>query len=114
MQEIILALPYQMALPYISTAPNGLRPLKLDGKGIQKKTQDYLALADILLRRFPTDLGGRAAQFLLELCRDKDPGEVPRLSWFTTGGVHDQIDINKPPNVVAKVIPRVRFQAVFR
>lgn len=61
------------------------------------KAQHALQLVDILLRRFQTDIGGRAAEFLLDLVQNKVPGPLPPLPWFTRGNRDDfDIEIREP------------------
>jgi hypothetical protein len=42
------------------------------------KVKHSLSVADILVKRFPSDMGGRAVEFLLDICQNQNPGPVGR------------------------------------
>lgn len=77
------------------------------------KAKDYLDLAGMLLRRFPSDTSGRAVEFLVDVCENSDPGALPPLPWFTAGGATDLVRMTSA-DWLAKLVPAVRFQALIK
>lgn len=104
-----MALPYSYTIPILDQLPAVPRPLKLPE--LSKATK-YLELAEVLLRRFPSESNGRAAKFLIDLTRCTDPGPAAQLSWFTTPGARDLIEIGHLGGI-ARIVPTLRFEARF-
>lgn len=107
LQEPILAMPYSFMVPILNHSPEASRPLK---KTDAAKGKKYLELARVLLARFPSDTSGRAVQFLIDLVRNQDPGDMFPLPWYTTAGSLGEIQIGRPKGLF-RVAPAMVFQA---
>ena len=105
-QEPMLAVPFQY-LDYLPQMPTVARPLTI---AKPKKVKDYLDLAKVLLSRFPTQTMARAVSFLLRVAQNTNPGPLGSLSWFSTPGRDDQIQIRNLA-VLSKVAPAMKFRA---
>ena len=84
-----MALPYQFVEPILGQAPLNPRVLKLPERS---KVAKYLELAELLLRRFPSESNGRGAKFLIDLCK--------------------LIEIGSPA-LIARIVPTLRLEARF-
>ena len=104
-----MALPYQFVEPILGQAPLNPRVLKLPERS---KVAKYLELAELLLRRFPSESNGRGAKFLIDLCKLTDPGPLAPISWFTTQQRQDLIEIGSPA-LIARIVPTLRLEARF-
>lgn len=101
-------MPYQFLQGILDEVPTVPRPLKrVDGD----KKKKYLELAAILMKRFPSDVGGRAVRFLLDLVQNTDPGALPPIPFVATPGPRDLIEVT-PREIVQRIVPTVRFEAV--
>ena len=101
-------MPYQFLQGILDEVPTVPRPLKrVDGD----KKKKYLELAAILMKRFPSDVGGRAVRFLLDLVQNTDPGALPPIPFVATPGARDLIEVT-PREIVQRIVPTVRFEAV--
>lgn len=109
-QEAVLAMPYSFATPILNAAPTDARPLRTVESGKAKK---YLELAQIILQRFSSDTMGRAVEFLVDVVRNRDPGPLPPLPWYTTAGMADAIQVGLPA-ALARIAPAMVFQARIR
>ncbi|CAL1126314.1 unnamed protein product, partial [Cladocopium goreaui] len=109
-QEAILAMPFQFVQPILHSAPDSARPLKKVDPGKGKK---YLELADILLRRFPSSTSGRSIEFLVDLCRNRNPGPLAPIPFYSTPGQQDLVVIPANPGL-ARVAPTIRFEAMLQ
>ena len=99
-------MPYQFIQPILREAPEGSRPLKrLD----PIKRKRYLDLCAVIVKRFPSESSRRAIEFLLDLCRNVDPGPTSPIPFYTQPGQQDRIVVGQ--SVLARVIPTVRFEA---
>lgn len=81
-----------------------------------QKAKDYLDLANVLVTRFASDSGGRAAEFLIGICNSsrEPPAPLHEIRFFLEGGTVEEIHVGRPPLVMGKVAPLVKFQAVLR
>ena len=109
-EEAILAMPFQFVQPILHSAPDSARPLKKVDPGKGKK---YLELADILLRRFPSSTSGRPIEFLVDLCRNRNPGPLAPIPFYSTPGQQDLVVIPANPGL-ARVAPTIRFEAMLQ
>ena len=102
-------MPYEFMVPILNDAPRVPRPLR----PIQPaKVQRYLEVASVLISRFPSDTGGRAIEFLLDLVQNHEPGVAPKLLWYINAGPRDVIHVGLPASIY-RVIPAMRFEARF-
>lgn len=96
-------------LPILNSSPTIPRPLR----PVQPaKVKQYLAIAELLLNRFPSDLGGRAVEFLVDLCQNRDPGPLVPLPWYSAAGRLEVIQSGLP-RIVDRIIPAMTFEARF-
>ena len=102
-------MPYEFMVPILNTLPSVPRPLR---PIMQSKVKQYLAVAEILVNRFPSDVGGRAVEFLLDLCQNRDPGPIVPLPWYERANPADAICVGLP-RVVDRIIPAMTFEARF-
>lgn len=103
----MLALPYTYLerLPALPTVARGLNPPK------PKLATDYVNLARVLLRRFPTQVMSRAVDFLLRTAQNQEPGAVGDLSiWFDSDHRVQHIQILNTP-ILSRVAPAMFFRA---
>ena len=103
-------MPFQFVQPILHSAPDTARPLKKVDPGKAKK---YLELADILIRRFPSTTSGRSIEFLVDLCRNRNPGPLAPIPFYSTPGQQDLVVIPANPGL-ARVAPTIRFEAMFQ
>ena len=108
-EAVILALPYSFVGPLLNTAPTDARPLNLPKVA---KAKRYIEVCKALLTRFATDSSARMIEFLLDIVRNADPGELPPVPWITTASPPDAIQLGVP-NVVQRVAPGMAFEARF-
>ena len=102
-------MPYQHVLPILNSVPTIPWPLR---KPMPSKVKHYLSVADILVKRFPSDMGGRAVEFLLDICQNQNPGPLVPLPWFRTADPLDTIQLGLP-RVVDRLVPAMTFEARF-
>ena len=106
----MLALPYRYLelLPAPPTVARVLTPPK------PKLATDYVHLARLLLRRFPTQVMSRAVAFLLRTAQNQDPGPVEDLTtWFDSDHRVQPIEILNTP-ILSRVAPAMFFRANLR
>ena len=102
-------MPYEFMVPILNDAPRIPRPLR----PIQPaKAKRYMEVSEVLINRFPSDTGGRAIEFLLDLVQNHEPGVPPELSWYINAGPRDVIHVGLPANIY-RVVPAMRFEARF-
>lgn len=110
-QEPLLVLPQQIIRLILRGGPQVPRPLAAVKA---QKAEHYLQLARIMVTRFPTDTSGRAAEFLVDLIRNRTPGPLHPLPWFEEPGNPDEIKIQGQAAVLGRVLPAMKFQAQIR
>ena len=59
-------MPYEFMVPILNTLPSVPRPLR---PIMQSKVKQYLAVAEILVNRFPSDVGGGQWNFFWTFVR---------------------------------------------
>ena len=102
-------MPYEFMVPILNDAPRVPRPLR----PIQPaKVKRYLEVAQVLINRFPSDTGGRAIEFLLDLVQNHEPGVPPELPWYINAGPRDVIHVGLPASIY-RLIPAMIFEARF-
>ena len=109
-QEAQLCFPHRY-LAMLGPCPSDPRDLNAP---VRSKKQDYLEIGKILLRKFPSESTSRACRFILKLCRNEAPQAVPRLTWFEQPPVEQVLVDLTAPNVVGRIAPLMRFNAVLR
>lgn len=73
----------------------------------------YLELAQVLLRKHPSESTKRGVMFLLMLCRNEPAPDLPSLPWLEAAPVQPvQIDVNVPS--LMRLAPVMRFTARHR
>lgn len=105
----MLGMPFEFMEPFVNQSPTEARPLRLP---VPSKRKKYLELAELLIKRFPSDTMGRGAEFLVNLVQNTHPGELPPLDFYTTARAPDLVQTGLPSSV-ARVAPAMRFEAVF-
>ncbi|CAK9054634.1 Uncharacterized protein SCF082_LOCUS29633 [Durusdinium trenchii] len=108
-QEPLLAFPhrYLLKLGPVPNSPRPLVPVK------PAKRQAYLSLASIILGKNPTEATARAIKFLVALCTDNTPQDVPPLPWFE-GEVQEDLIDTKAPSALIRLCPVMKFSAKLR
>ena len=107
-QNPVLAFPHR----YVARigAPPGadqVRCLKAVKPGKQK---DTIALAKLLLEKYPHEATRRAVDFLLSICRtERKPGGLPALGWIDNPAAPQVIELGLP-SALGRVIPAMRFR----
>ena len=109
-QEAQLCFPHRY-LAMLGPCPSDPRDLNAP---VRSKKQDYLEIGKILLRKFPSESTSRACRFILKLCRNAAPQAGPRLTWFEQPPVEQVLVDLTAPNVVGRIAPLMRFNAVLR
>lgn len=108
-EEPLLAFPhrYLLKLGPVPNSPRPLVPVK------PAKRQAYLSLASIILGKNPTEATARAIKFLVALCTDNTPQDVPPLPWFE-GEVQEDLIDTKAPSALIRLCPVMKFSAKLR
>ena len=74
------------------------------------KQKDYIALAKLLLEKYPHEATRRAVEFLLSICRtERRPGGLPALGWIDNPAPPQVIELGLP-STLGRVIPTMRFR----
>ena len=102
-------MPYAFMMDHLAAAPTIVRPLRPPRPG---KAKDFLALARIMARRFPSDSSGRAAEWLLSVVRDTNAGQAPEIPWFTMPVLQPVVRVAPIP-LAATLVPSVELGARF-
>ena len=108
-QEPILCFRHQY-LEMVGSPPCEARPLQPPDR---KKRLIYLELAQLLLRKYPSQSTQRSVQFLLLLCRNTGQQPLPRLPWLERAARGD-VEINVDLPSLARLAPVMRFNARHR
>lgn len=108
-QEPMLAFPHRY-IARIGHAPNQPRGLK---RIKPAKRQDYLALANALLKIDPSEATRRAVEFLVAICTDVPPEQVPVIKWLQEEPVIPHIDL-ECPSALGRIAPHMRLRANIR
>ena len=88
-------------------------PRALNGPD-RKKKMVYLELAQILLRKWPSESTARSVRFIQHLCRNEPPGPLVQLSWLERPPEPlVQINLDLPP-ALGRLAPVMRFNARHR
>ena len=91
----------------VPATPRPLEPLP------RNKRMMYLELAQVLLRKHPSESTKRGVMFLLMLCRNEPAPDLPSLPWLEAAPVQPvQIDVNVPS--LMRLAPVMRFTARHR
>ena len=80
-------------------------------KGVKPaKQKDYIALAKLLLEKYPHEATRRAVEFLLSLCQtERRPSGLPALGWIDNPVPQQVIQLGLP-SALDRVIPVMRFR----
>ena len=108
-QEPILCFRHQY-LDMVGSPPSEARPLQPPDR---KKRLIYLELAQLLLRKYPSQSTQRSVQFLLLLCRNEGQQPLPPLPWLERAARGD-VEINVDLPSLARLAPVMRFNARHR
>lgn len=73
------------------------------------KQKDYIALAKLLLDRYPHEATRRAVEFLLCICRTERPQGLPALGWIENPAPGQVIQLGLP-SALGRVIPTMKFR----
>ena len=74
------------------------------------KQKDYIALARLLLEKYPHEATRRAVEFLLSLCQtERRPSGLPALGWIDNPVPPQVIQLGLP-SALDRVIPVMRFR----
>ena len=94
----------------VGPLPSEPRPLVGPNR---KKRLVYLELAQLLLKKFPSESTARSIRFLLKLCRNEPPGPLVQLDWLESDPRNDvQINIDLPS--IYRLAPVMSFNARHR
>lgn len=95
----------------VGPLPTAVRPLAAPTR---QKRLVYLELAQIILRKYPTESTARSIAYLLKLCRNEPPEPLVELQWLQEPPREDiQINIEVPSSL-ARLAPVMRFNALHR
>ncbi|CAL1145894.1 unnamed protein product [Cladocopium goreaui] len=73
------------------------------------KQKDYIALAKLLLEKYPHEATRRAVEFLLSICRTERPQGLPALGWIENPAPGQVIQMGLP-SALGRVIPTMKFR----
>ena len=73
------------------------------------KQKDYIALAKLLLDRYPHEATRRAVEFLLCICLTERPQCLPALGWIENPAPGQVIQLGLP-SALGRVIPTMKFR----
>lgn len=94
----------------VGPLPREARPLIAPNR---KKRLVYLELAQLLLKKFPSESTARSIRFLLKLCRNEPPEPLVQLDWLESAPRNDvQINIDLPS--LSRLAPVMSFNARHR
>ena len=80
----------------------------------RKKLQVYIELAQILLRKYPSESTARSVKFLIDLCQnDAEVGELCDLAWLQEPRAPARIDVGSP-SALQRLAPVMTFNAQLR
>ena len=107
-QNPVLAFPHR----YVARigAPPGADQVRVLKAVKPAKQKDYIALAKLLLEKYPHEATRRAVEFLISLCQtERRPNGLPALGWIENPVPAQVIQLGLP-SALDRVIPVMRFR----